>query len=340
MTSRELVYKTLAFENYSDRAPRHFSALPYSKIYDGENFERIKNKYVWDTASPKTIYHEKSVVRKGNPHEIGEHVDDWGCVFTNIKKGIIGEVKKPLVPTEDENWEDTSRIVIPEHWLSFDIDQVNKECALSDKFMKAACSVRVFERLQFIRGTENLYIDLMLQPNGFIDFLDKMHDFNCRLLTKWAQTDVDYLFFLDDWGSQRSLLINPSIWRDIFKPMYRDFINIAHSHGKKIWMHSDGYILDILPDLVEMNLDAINSQIFCMGVDQLAKFKGQITFWGEIDRQRLLPYGTKEDVAQAVEQVYNKLWDNGGCIAQCEYGDCKAENVEAVYDTWNKLTER
>ncbi len=340
MTSRELVYKTLAFENYSDRAPRQLSALAYAKIYDGENFDRIRKKYEWDIATPKTEYLEKSAVRKGHPTEIGEHVDDWGCVFTNIKRGIIGEVKKPLVSAEDENWEDTSKIVIPEHWLSFDIEQVNKECALSDKFMRSGCSVRVFERLQFIRGTENLYIDLMLQPNGFIDFLDKMHDFNCRLITKWSQTDVDAIFFLDDWGSQRSLLINPSLWRDIFKPMYRDFINIAHSHGKKVFMHSDGYILDIMPDLIELGLDAINSQIFCMGVDKLSKFKGKITFWGEIDRQHILPRGTKEDVVRAVEQVYNNLWDNGGCIAQCEYGDCKAENVEAVYDTWNKLTER
>ena len=109
---------------------------------------------------------------------------------------------------------------------------------------------------------------------------------------------------------------------------------------KKIFMHSDGYILDILPDLIELGLDAVNSQIFCMGADKLAQFKGQITFWGEMDRQHILPHGTKGDVENAVEQVYNALWDNGGCIAQCEYGDCKAENIEAVYDTWDRLTDK
>ena len=340
MTSRELVYKTLNFENYDERAPRDLWSLPYAKIYDGENFERISKKYIWDIAAPETVYLEKSKVTKGDSVEVGDYVDEWGCVFTNIKRGIIGEVKKPLVAAKDEEWEDTSRIVIPEHMLSFDIEQINKACAASDKFLMNGYKPRPFERLQFIRGTENLYIDLMLQPNGFIDFLDKMHDFHCRLITKWAETDIDAIRFMDDWGSQRSLLINPSLWRDIFKPMYRDFINIAHSHGKKICMHSDGYILDILPDLIELGLDAVNSQIFCMGADKLAQFKGQITFWGEMDRQHILPHGTKEDVENAVEQVYNALWDNGGCIAQCEYGDCKAENVEAVYDTWDRLTDK
>jgi len=338
MTSRELVHQTLEFRNLHERAPRQLWTLRYAEIHDPENFHRIVNQYHWDIGGPHTVYHQKSPVQQGDPCEVGQYIDPWGCIFTNVQAGVIGEVKQPLVPGEDEEWEDTSRIVIPEHQLSFDIGQVNEACAASEKFLLCDCCPRVFEQLQFIRGTENLYVDLMLQPKGFFDFLDKMHDFYCRLLTKWAQTDVDALQFMDDWGSQRSLLINPSLWREIFKPMYRDFINIAHSHGKKIFMHSDGYTLDIIPDLIELGLDAFNTQIFCMGVENLAPFRGQITFWGEIDRQHLLPYGSKEDVEHAVEQVYTHLWDNGGCIAQCEYGHGKAENIEAVYDTWDKLT--
>lgn len=169
-------------------------------------------------------------------------------------------------------------------------------------------------------------------------FMEKMHDFYCRVLTKWAQTDVDGLQFMDDWGTQKSLLINPELWREIFKPMYKDYIDIAHSHGKKIFMHSDGYTLEIIPDLIEMGLDAVNTQIFCMGPEKLAPFKGKITFWGEICRQELLPRGTVEDIENAVRSVYDNLWDNGGCIAQCEYGiGAKAENVDAVYDSWVRI---
>ena len=72
-----------------------------------------------------------------------------------------------------------------------------------------------------------------------------------RLMRKWAQTDVDCLQMMDDWGSQKSLLISPKLWRQYFGPMYKDYIDIAHNAGKKISMHSDGYTLDILPDLIE-----------------------------------------------------------------------------------------
>ena len=98
---------------------------------------------------------------------------------------------------------------------------------------------------------------------------------------------------MDDWGSQKSLLINPKQWRKIFKPLYKEYIDLAHQAGKKIFMHSDGYIFDIYGDLIELGLDAINSQLFIMDIEEIGKhFGGQITFWGEIDRQHLLPHGT------------------------------------------------
>ena len=121
-------------------------------------------------------------------------------------------------------------------------------------------------------------------------------------------------------------------------PMYRDYIQIAHSHGKKIFMHSDGHILRILPKLIDLGLDAVNSQLFCMGIDNLAPYRGKITFWGEIDRQHLLPYGTQDDIDRAVEQVYNGLWQDGGCIAQCEFGPgANPDNVYRVFEKWEQI---
>lgn len=166
-----------------------------------------------------------------------------------------------------------------------------------------------------------------------------MHQFYCDLLEKWAKTDVDALRFMDDWGSQRSLLISPALWKEMFLPLYRDYIEIAHSHGKKIFMHSDGYIVDILPILADAGLDAVNSQLFCMGLENLEFMKGKITFWGEMDRQHLLPYGTEEQLRAAVRSVYNTLWSDGGCIAQLEFGPgAKPENVFAVFDEWDKIS--
>lgn len=180
-------------------------------------------------------------------------------------------------------------------------------------------------------------MDLADVPDNLKTFMDRMHSFYCELLEEWAKTEVDALTFMDDWGCQRSLLIRPEVWRTYFKPMYRDFIDIAKRHGKKIFMHSDGYILDILPDLAEMGLDAINSQIFCMGIEALEPLAGKITFWGEMDRQHLLVKGSTADIYSAVEQVREALWRDGGCIAQCEFGPgANPENVYTVFRAWNK----
>jgi hypothetical protein len=144
---------------------------------------------------------------------------------------------------------------------------------------------------------------------------------------------------MDDWGTQRGLLIHPDAWVEIFKPLYKDYIEIAHRAGKKIFMHSDGHTLAIYPHLVELGLDAFNSQIFCIGLDELAAFRGKITFWGEIDRQHLLPEGNPAQIHEAVRKVHESLWHNGGCIAQCEFGPgAKPENVRQVFTSWDELT--
>jgi len=77
-----------------------------------------------------------------------------------------------------------------------------------------------------------------------------------------------------------------------------------------------------------------------MDIEELGRqFAGKITFWGELDRQWLLPHGTKDEVAAAVQRVYDAFWKNGGAIAQCEFGaGGKPENVWQMFETWEKLT--
>ena len=193
--------------------------------------------------------------------------------------------------------------------------------------------------MQFLRTSVNLYLDIAENSSEFRALLDKVHSFYMEELELWAKTDVDGLSFMDDWGAQRALLISPKRWREIFKPLYKDYIDLAHHYGKSIFMHSDGCIADIVPDLVDLGLDALNSQLFVMDIEDLGeKFAGKITFWGEIDRQYLLPFGTPEQVQAAVRRVKNALWKNGGCIAQCEFGaGAKPENVRTVFETWRRI---
>lgn len=336
MTSRELIKATLEFRNTSERVPRQQWTLPWAVYNYGDDVAQIEKDFPPDIVTCPPILEKLPAPFKGDPTAVGQFTDEWGCTFENVQRGVIGEVKVPLVKEED--WSDSDNVHIPEELLTFDVDKANEFCRNTDKFVLMGACPRPFEQLQFIRTTQELYMDLMDPPKKMLEFMEKMHHFYCRLVTKWAQTDVDAVQFMDDWGSQNSLLINPKIWVKYFKPMYKDYIDIAKRYGKKTFMHSDGYTLDIYPHLIEIGLDAFNSQIFCMGVENLEQFKGQITFWGEIDRQHILPEGTLADVDEAVEKVYKHLWKDGGCIAECEFSaGARPENVRRVYEKWASL---
>jgi hypothetical protein len=332
-TPRQIVYQTLDFSSPA-RVPRHLWTLPWAQMYHPAAVERLHRDYPDDIVSPPNVL--KTQPRsQGAQYEIGVYVDAWGCTFTNYQRGVIGEVKNPLIAGDD--WEDRDNLRLPVELLSVDIDAVNAFCHSSDRFVMGG-SVNPFERMQWIRGSEQLYIDLALRAPGMFDVLKKIHAFNCEQLSVWARSNVDAISIFDDWGAQRSLLINPSLWVDVFKPLYRDYVAIAHSHGKRIFMHSDGYTLDIIPHLIDLGIDAANLQLFCIGLDKLRQFRGKLTFWGEIDRQHLLPYATPTEIEQAVISVKDALWANGGCIAQCEFGaGANPDNVYKVFETWDRI---
>ncbi|MCJ7680429.1 MAG: methyltransferase, partial [Candidatus Aminicenantes bacterium] len=151
--------------------------------------------------------------------------------------------------------------------------------------------------------------------------------------------DVDAIALMDDWGTQTGLLASPETFRRLFLPMYRDYAAVAHSAGKFLFMHSDGWITDIIPDLIQAGVDALNAQVFCMGVENLGRlFRGRITFWGEMDRQNLLPNGSKDEIAAAVRRLHDSFYDRGGVIAQCEFGlQAKPENILFTQKTWSRL---
>ena len=341
VTPRELVKQTLEFKNPS-RVPRQMWTLPWAGMYHGEELKEIQTSFPDDIVMaflPGAVTCECFTARpgdpKGEPYELGTYLDVWGCTFTIKHRGVIGETKGSLIA--DEEWEDDHKFKTPEIALKIDKAAVNEFCASTDKFVLSGDLVRPFERLQFLRGTEALYMDLALRPKRMFKNFEKIHDFYCRLLTSWCETDVDGVWCTDDWGSQRALLINPALWVEFFKPMYKDYVEIAHKYGKKFMMHSDGYILDIYPHFIDMGVDAINSQIFCMGVDKLAQYKNHITFWGEVDRQYLLPHGTAQEITDAVRLMRYKLWKNGGYIAQCEFGPgARPENVRKVFEIWDE----
>jgi len=335
MESRKLVQKTLTFDS-PERVPRQVWILPWAEKHYPESVHWLHNIYPDDIVPAPAVYKE-SLGTVGDRYGFGTYIDEWGCVFNNSQSGIIGIVREPLVA----NWKDLDKFNVPESVLSLDREEVNAFCKKSDRFVIAGTVQRPFERFQFIRTMEQGLIDLMEQPPELFMLLDRIHDLYRKEVEVWARTDVDAISLMDDWGTQNAMITSPDIFRRIFKPMYREYVEIARHYGKYVFMHSDGYIMDIIPDLIEIGIDALNSQIFCMGVRELGELcRGEITFWGEIDRQQLLSCGSREDIVQAVHEVWYGLYAEGGVIAQCEFGlEAKPENIFTVFETWDSLSE-
>jgi len=333
MTSRELVVDTLEFRGPA-RVPRQLWLLPWAEMTYPAELAAIRARFPDDIVTCPYFLREP-LRTSGEEYGPGAYVDEWGCRFESAQRGIIGQVKEALV----ESWADLDALRVPRERLTVDVGAVDDFCEGSSAFVLSKAWIRPFELVQFLRGPEQLYVDLVERPEGLFRLLERVHSFYKEELELWASTGVDALVFADDWGGQSSLLVAPALWREIFKPIYKDYVDIAHRNGKYAFMHSDGHITAILPDLVEIGVDALNAQLFCMDVGEIGRrFAGKLTFWGEVDRQHLLPYGTPEDVRAAVGRARRAFDRHGGAIAQCEFGiGARPENVAAVFEAWDRL---
>lgn len=332
MTSRERVTAALTFSN-PDRAPRDLWALPYVVLFRREEFDAVLDAYPTDISiapqSQDRVDDDAQLTA-----QVGTYTDEWGSVWQVGEPGVIGEVKQPALPT----WDNFTGYQPP--WETIrggDLSHVNRMCGETGKFVLSDAVARPFERLQFIRGTENTFIDLAYGTKELRQLLEMIHEYQLEDVRRWCQTDVDGIFMLDDWGSNQRLLIKPETWREVFKPLYQDYCDLIHAAGKFAFFHTDGHTEAIFGDLIEVGMNAINAQLFTMNIEELArKYRGKVTFWGEIDRQYVLPFGTAEEVGAAVMRVRSALDDgSGGVIAQCEWGkDNTRANIEAVYEAW------
>ena len=327
MISRERVIRTLEFQQV-DRPARDVWVLPAAFFGRAEELRALLAQYPSDFGSSGFV----DPVDQSPLYELGEWTDEWGSTWINIQAGMVGEVKHPAI----DEWSKLDTWQPPYELLGRGFENVNRTCAASTKFVMEGLP-RPWERLQFVRGPEMAYMDLATGDARIIKLLEMIHDYYMQHLEYIVKSDVDAMFFMDDWGSARALLISPEMWAEYFKPLYQDYCDVAHSHGKYVFMHSDGYILDIYEPLIEMGVNAINSQLFTMPIEEIGqRFKGHITFWGEMDRQHILPFGTPDDVRAGVQRVKDALWDgHGGVIGQAEFNKgYSMENLRAFFEAW------
>ncbi|MGQ9681596.1 MAG: uroporphyrinogen decarboxylase family protein [Anaerolineae bacterium] len=334
MTGRERVQRALRFERV-DRAPRDLWCLPGVHATRRAELEAVLARFPMDIGHPEYRYGTGRRA-SGKPYVRGTWVDEWGSVWHAAEDGVAGEVREP--PLAD--WSALTTYELPYELLrEADLSQVDEGCARSDRFMLAGTLIRPFERLQFLCGTEKVLADLAYGTPELYELSARLHAFSLEELKLWCRTTVDGISFMDDWGSQQGLLISPQMWRAVFKPLYAEYCELIHRAGKRVFFHSDGHIAAIIPDLIEIGVDALNCQLFCMDIEGLAQaYRGHITFWGELDRQWTLPFGTPEDVRRDVLRVRRALdRGSGGVIAECEWGnDTPMENIMAAFAAWEE----
>lgn len=316
MTSREIVKRCITFQN-PERLPYDLPE-PYGTDFAG----------IGINPSPDSRPKGRNVT------------DEWGAVWDNIGVCNLGEVKD--FPLKD--WKDFDRLHVPDirrpdRWK----DVPNARQKAGDKFL-LAWGISIYERVHFIRGLENTWMDIYDNPEMLGKLIDILVDMNLYAIEQFAKAGADGLIFCDDWGLQNRLMIAPAKWREIWMPRYARIYKAAHDAGLLTFLHSCGYIVDILGDLVDIGLDVIHmDQQENMGLDCLSeRFAGKLTFWAPVDIQMTMAHGSLEDIrayCHKLNKAFNR--NNGGFIPRW-YSDPKGaghrpEAVAAMSEEFLKI---
>jgi uroporphyrinogen decarboxylase len=195
-----------------------------------------------------------------------------------------------------------------------------------------------------LRGFNNALMDPYLCPDRFVQLRDLIIEFNLASIREQLGLGVDGIYFSDDWGTQRALLMNPDDWRKWYKPQYKRMFDAVHEGGAHAWMHLCGNVTSIIPDLIEIGLNVLNPvQPQAMDVNALAdEFGGRLCFFGGVDVQGTLPHGTTLDVEREARHLINILGRySGGYIGSTSHTilpDTPLENIVALFRTFREYS--
>jgi hypothetical protein len=267
-----------------------------------------------------------------------EQTDEWGCLWAYHQDGVGGQViRHPL-----EDWGKLRQLMLPPPQLA--LAEARRQMVLFWQEMKdypvwGSGSI-FFERMHYLHGYENLLCDIAEDCPQVYELADRiLYEYILPGLENLfgAGLPIDLVGFGDDWGTQDALMIRPETWRKIFKPRYQKMFDLCHRHGALVYMHSDGMILDIVPDLIEIGVNCLNPQFSCLDLSKLRQLADKrLCISTDIDRQHVLPFGTPAQVRDYVKMVHEVLGGPaGGLIWRGEIGpDVPLENAEAMYEAF------
>lgn len=201
----------------------------------------------------------------------------------------------------------------------------------------------LMETTQRMRGLERWFIDLVSDEKFVNNFLDKVVEVQKSFYSvalKEIGDLIQVVEMADDFGMQTGLQISPDIYRRYFKERHREvWTHIHNLTDAKLYLHSCGAISELIPDWIEVGLDIIESlQPLAKGMEAERlknKFGGKIVLWGGLDEQRLLPFGTPEEIDAEVKRIINIFGPGGGYIfspAHVLQPDQPLENIFAMFN--------
>ncbi|MFO7637074.1 MAG: uroporphyrinogen decarboxylase family protein [Clostridia bacterium] len=328
MTPKEIIRKVVGF----DSPPRIGHSYSYGHHADivGANFRTDeKEEYQWQNPSFFADAYPGYADFNGflKKDAFGNL---WGKMWHDATGG--GETLEGVLSSWDQlddyafpDWDN------PERYLHLEEEIARNR----DKYVTGWLVGFPFAITRNMRKLEIFLMDLILERER----IDKLHE-KCvcmleGMIDNYGRLGVDAVFFCEDWGTQDRLLISPAMWRDIYKPIFKRLCGRAHRHGMKVFMHSCGYIYEILDDLIESGVDVLQlDQPGLMGLDRLAeKIAGRATLFSSCDIQRVLPTGDKALIEEHARQLVEKFHRNGGFIAK-DYGDYRTIQVEQEWAGW------
>lgn len=260
--------------------------------------------------------------------------DEWGCIWERLPGDdkTMGQVR--FHPLEDYGKLATYRF--PNYAKKERYERAKRvvDENAGEKFVLADIPLSLIHRLEYLRGHEAAWTDPYLYPKELDKLLDMICEISMTAIERFAEIGVDGIISADDWGLQDRLMVRPEIWMEVWQPKYKKVYSFARSKGLLTFLHSCGYIVDILEGLIDAQLNVIQmDQQENMGVERLGKlFGGRLCFWCPVDIQNTMVRGTVEDVRNYAKNLIDTFGRfNGGFIAKWY------PSPQAVGHSWEKI---
>jgi hypothetical protein len=205
-----------------------------------------------------------------------------------------------------------------------------------DKYRFIATSSGIWERVQYWRGMETLFADMIENPGLVHRLVGICTDFWVRFLAKLAPArgEFDALYMFDDWGAQTGAMISPAMWREFYAEPYRRIVDAAHAAGMDFWLHSCGRVTDLIEEFIRAGMDLVNPyQSGACGYEEVARrYAGRIAFLTTVDTQSTLIHGTPANVLAECRRLAKWATPQGGLIVASYPFDTPEANERTVFD--------